>query len=87
MLAPLPPTTYERLGRVEGTGCGSLALGWGAYAFLPIMLNSRLERAHEAALAQKPDATSLVDVKVTERWDWYLLAVTRCTTVAGEAIR
>src|SRR5262245_36583069 len=46
-LAPLPPPTYEPLGRVEGKACGSLALGYGAYAFLPIMLNSRLERARD----------------------------------------
>jgi hypothetical protein len=86
-LAPLPPVTYERLGRVEGTGCGSLAIAWGIWAFIPIRLDSRLERAHRSALAEKPGATALVDVRVSEHWTWYLLALTRCTTVSGEAIR
>jgi hypothetical protein len=86
-LAPLPPASFEKLGQVRATACGSLALGWGAYAFAPIMLNSRLERAHHAALAQRPGATSLIDVRIDENWYWYLLAVTRCTTVSGEAIR
>lgn len=86
-VAPLPPAGYERLGHVEGSGCGSLAIAWGPWAFIPIGLDSRLERARAAALAQRPGATALVDVRITERWYWYFLALTRCITVSGEAIR
>lgn len=87
-VAPLPLTaSYERLGRVEGTGCGSLGLVGSAYYFFPFVLGSRIERAYRYALQEKPGATGLVDVKVTEFWYWWVIATTRCTTISGEAIK
>jgi hypothetical protein len=86
-LAPLPPASYERLGRVEGTGCGSLGLLDPGWYVIPMGLGGRIERARAKALEQKPGATGLVDVRVTEYWFWWVIATTRCTTVTGEAIR
>ena len=88
-IAPLPPEKYEKLGQVTGTACGSLvSLGGGtAYYFLPIMLNSRIDRAYEEALQSTKGATSLIDVTIDEYWLWWVLGTSRCVTITGEAIK
>lgn len=87
MLAPRPPAAYERLGRVEGVGCGS---SWLLLPFdntAEFGYRGRIERARAAALAQKPGATALLDVSVQEHTTWWLIGVTECVTVRGDAIR
>lgn len=88
-IAPSPPEKYEKLGQVTGSACGSLVspLGGTAYYFLPIMLNSRVDRAYEKALQGAPGATALIDVAIDEHWFWWILGTARCVTITGEAIR
>jgi len=88
-VAPLPPEKYEKLGQVTGTACGSLVspAAATAYYFIPIKLNSRVERAYEQALQGAPGATGLIDVTIDEQWFWWILGTARCVTITGEAIR
>lgn len=88
-IAPLAPEKYEKLGQVTGTACGSLVSpGAGtAYYFVPIMLNSRVERAYEEALQSAKGATALIDVTIDEYWLWWVLGTSRCVTITGEAIK
>lgn len=86
-IAPMPPEKYEKLGRVNGSACGSLLGGGTASYILPIMLNSRVERAYEDALQNAPGATALIDVTIHEDWFWWIIGTGRCVTITGEAIR
>lgn len=88
-IAPMPPKKYEKLGQVTGKACGSLvSLGGGtAYYFIPIMLNSRVDRAYEKALQSAPGATALIDVTIEEDWFWWVLGTARTVTISGEAIK
>ena len=80
-------TGIERLGKATGKACGTLGIAGTAYYFIPILLNSRVDRAYRAAVASVPGATGLVDVELSEYWFWWVAATTRCTTITGEAIR
>lgn len=84
---PLPPPKYEVLGPVTGLECGSLVLLGSFLNFIPVQLNSRLERAYEEALNTIPGTTSLVNVDVHEDWFWWILGTTRCTVINADAIR
>lgn len=86
-VAPEPPQSYERLGSAKGSGCGSLGLLATLYYFVPMGLNSRVERAYAKALASVPGATGLVDVVVQENWYWWVIGTVRCVTVTGEAVK
>ncbi|KAF7600004.1 MAG: hypothetical protein CGU28_08835 [Candidatus Dactylopiibacterium carminicum] len=86
-MAPQPPAKYQPLGRAEGQACGALGLLATAYYAIPLGLNSRTERAYEAALESVPGATGLINVEIKEDWAWILLATTRCTTITGDAIK
>ena len=88
-IAPSPPDKYEKLGQVTGKACGSLVSPGGgtAYYFIPIMLNSRVDRAYEEALQGAPGGTALIDVTIEEYWFWWLLGTARCVTITGEAIK
>ena len=50
-VAPEPPPQHTRLGKATGTACGSLGLLATAYYFVPMGINSRVERAYGEALA------------------------------------
>ena len=78
---PLPPANYQTLGRVVGMGCGTQVLG-----FIPILFNSRLERAYQEAVGILPGTVSLIHVDVREDWFWWVLATSRCSLVTGDAI-
>lgn len=84
---PLPPAHYQILGRVEGMGCGTLALVGLVVNFIPFNDSDRLERAYRLAVGTLPGTTSLINVDVREDWFWWGLATTRCTLVTGDAIR
>jgi hypothetical protein len=86
-VSPRPPEKYERLGHATGSACGSLLALATAYYFIPVMLNSRVERAYADAVASVPGATGLVDVTMKEDWTWWLVGTARCVTISGEAIR
>ena len=87
MVAPRPPEKFERLGPAKGTACGSLLIDGTAYNFIPILLNSRVERAYQNALQSVPNATALVNISMQESWFWWAIGSTRCVTITGEAIR
>ena len=82
LVAPRPPAHYERLGTTRGEGCGALLL-----TFIPIEMNSRVERAYADALQRMPGATAVVDVDLTETWYWWVVGVNHCTMLEGIAIR
>lgn len=76
----------EVLGHAQGSACGSLLLGWPVYSFIPAGINSRVERAYERALNSVPGATGLTNITIEDSWAWWLLGISRCFTVEGEAI-
>lgn len=86
-IAPRPPANFERLGATSGKACGSIMIGPTAYNFIPVMLNDRVDRAYQRAVAGVPGATGLVDVEMSEDWLWWVGGSARCTTINGEAIR
>jgi hypothetical protein len=87
IITKTPQENYQRLGKTEGTGCGTMGVISTAYNFLPIFLNDRYERAYAEALGKIPGATGLIDVTLEETWFWWVVGTTRCSTVAGEAIK
>lgn len=82
-----PLDKFEKLGRTEGTACGTMGLVHINLWFVPIALNDRYERAYKEALLKVPGATGLTDVSLEESWFWWVIGTTRCSTVAGEAIK
>lgn len=86
-VARAPPEQYSRLGKAEGSACGSLGIVATAYYFVPMGANSRIDRAYNNALASVPGATGLTDVTIQENWYWWLIGTARCVTVNGEAIK
>jgi hypothetical protein len=86
-VAPQPPTQYQKLGKAEGSSCGSLLLLATAYYFIPVGLNERVATAYQNAVASIPGATALVDVSIQEDWTWWLIGTMRCVTIKGEAIK
>ena len=87
LVAPRPPAKYESLGMTEGTGCGSKWLVIFPIAFVDFGYGGRLQRALNNALDEKPGATALTHLEVTQTSTWWLLGETDCVTVRGEAIR
>jgi len=87
MIAPEPPANYERMGPATGAASGSLGILGTAYYFIPMGLNSRVERAYDAAVASVPGATALIDVTLDEYWVWWIIGTNRTVTITGEAIR
>jgi hypothetical protein len=82
-----PPAKYEKLGKVTGTGTGSLGLLATLYYVVPMGLNSRTEKAYADALLKAPGATGLIDVTYQESWYWWVLGTARKVTISGEAIK
>lgn len=87
MIAPRPPETFEKMGQASGKACGTILIGPTAYNFIPVMLNSRVERAYNQAIGSVPGATSLVNVSLQEMWFWWVIGTVRCVTITGEAVR
>ena len=86
-VAPKPPQQFSRLGRATGSACGSLGVIATAYYFVPMGINSRIERAYNEAVASVPGATGLIDVIIQENWNWWFIGTSRCVTISGEAIK
>ncbi|EQA44285.1 putative lipoprotein [Leptospira broomii serovar Hurstbridge str. 5399] len=73
--------------RVNGEACGFLGLAFTAYNFLPIMHNSRVDRAYSNALMQAPGAVALTNITIEESWTWILLGTLRCLKISGDAVQ
>ena len=86
-IAPMPPKKYEKLGHASGKATGSLGILGTAYYFIPMALNSRIDRAYDNALESVPGATALIDVTFEESWFWWVIGTGRTVTVSGEAIK
>lgn len=86
-VSPQPPEKYEILGKAAGSACGTLFGGPTAYNFIPVLLNSRVERAYQDALASVPGSTALINVTMKEDWLWWAIGSSRCVSITGEAIR
>lgn len=86
-IAPIPPKKYEKLGHASGKASGSLGILGTAYYFIPMALNSRIDRAYDNALKSVPKATALIDVTFEESWFWWVIGTGRTVTVSGEAIK
>lgn len=81
-VAPSIAESSQRLGEVRSEACGSLVLD-----MIPAAFNDRVARAYAQALAQRPGATALVDVTLTERWFYWVFGTTRCATISGVAVK
>ena len=55
--------------------------------FIPIQLDSRVERAYAGASAKAPTATALVNTELWETWTWWFVGITYCTGIEGTPIR
>jgi hypothetical protein len=90
-IMPQPPTKYEKLGHASGSAAGSMlwlpTFLYFDFDFVPIMLNSRVERAYANAVESVPGATGLIDVTIQESWYWWLLGTSRVVSIEGEAIK
>lgn len=86
-IAPQPPAHYETLGPATGKASGSLGILGTAYYFIPMGLNTRVQRAYDNAVASVPGATGLIDVTFDESWFWWIIGTGRTVTISGEAIR
>ena len=86
-ISPTPPAHYENLGPVSGTATGSLGILSTAYYFVPMGINSRVERAYQDALSKAPGATGLINVTYQEDWYWWLIGTARKVTLTGDAIK
>jgi hypothetical protein len=87
IVSPTPPQQFARLGHATGNACGSLGILSLPYYFIPMGLNSRVERAYNNAVASVPEATGLIDVTIQEKWTSWIIATTHCVTISGEAIK
>ncbi len=87
MVAPKPAAAYQSLGRVEGSGCGTMGVISTAYNFIPMGLNGRVQSAYDDALAKAPGATALINTTIQEDWFWWVVGTTRCVKISGEAIK
>jgi len=86
-IAPKPPEKYEKLGHASGKATGSLGILGTAYYFIPMALNSRIDKAYDNALKSVPGATALIDVTFDESWFWWVIGTGRTVTISGEAIK
>lgn len=86
-VAPTPPANYETIGSTTGSSTGSLGVLAAGYYFIPMGLNSRIEKAYQDALANAPGATGLIDVTYQEDWYWWFIGTARKVTVQGTAIK
>jgi hypothetical protein len=86
-IAPRLPEKFEKLGRDEGTACGTMLIGPTGFNFIPVLLNERAERAYDRAVKSVSGATALANVTMREYWYWWVIGSTRCVTIKGEAIR
>lgn len=87
LVSKAPPENFTKLGPVEGEACGSIFVISTAYNFIPIMLNSRVDRAYKEAMKKYPEASTLINITISEDWYWFVLGTARCTTLKGVAIK
>jgi hypothetical protein len=86
-VAPPLPEHYERLGQTSGEACGVLLFYSTLYSVIPVMLNSRVQRAYDDALSHVPGATGLVNTEISESYYWWIIGSSYCTMIEGDGFR
>ena len=86
-IARSAPGDHASLGIAQGTACGSTLFGATLTNFIPLGLNSRVDRAYTNALRSRPGATTLRGVGLSESWFYWIIGTTRCVTITGEAVQ
>ena len=86
-IVPRPPDNAKVIASVEGTGSGTLCIGYSPLSFVPICLNGRVESAYRDALSKAPGATGLRNVTLQEDWYWIVVGTLRYVTITGEAVK
>jgi len=84
---PVKFNTIEKSAGVDqskGRKISASAAGFQLLLFIPISINSRLQRAHQALLAEA-GADQIADVKVTESWTWAFVGTVYRTTLDATA--
>ncbi|RHX84432.1 hypothetical protein [Leptospira stimsonii] len=87
LLQPTLNGTEKTLGLVRGQACGFLGILSPEYYFFPIGQNTKMERAYNEALRQRPGSRAIKNITIEEYWFWAVLGVTQCLTISGEAIQ
>ncbi len=87
LIAPQPPVQYDVLGPAAGTAVGGLYVDGTIWNFVPILLNSRVDRAYRDAVASVPGATGLINVTLQESWYWIVIGTLRVSKIRGDAIK
>lgn len=87
LIQPKLTGNEKTIQRVTGEACGFMGLLATAYYFVPIMQNSRVERAYQNAIAQAPGATGLTNISIEEKWSWVVLGTLRCLKISGDAVK
>jgi hypothetical protein len=80
-VAPMPPPGSVLTREGKGAACGVNLMG-----VIPILVNSRAERAYNQAV-ERAGATGLTDTKVTDRWSYIFVGARFCTYVEGMGFR
>ncbi len=62
------------------------ACGFQLFLFIPISINSRMERAYRQ-LEERAAGDFITDVKVQEKWTYGFVGTTYCTILQARAIR
>jgi hypothetical protein len=86
-LVPITSASAQKVAVVEGSSSGALGVFGTAYYFIPMGLNSRMQRAYDEALSKAPGATGLKNVTLQENWYWFFIGTMRCVTITGEAVK
>lgn len=86
-IVPRPPENAKVIATVEGTGAGTLCIGYPPLSLIPICLNGRMESAYNDALSKAPGATGLKNVTIQEDWYWIVVGTMRYVTITGEAVK
>ena len=87
LIAPKAPKEYKVLGKAKGQSSGSLGILATAYNFIPMGLNTRVEKAYDNAVKSVDGATGLINVTYQEDWYWWFIGTARSVTIEGDAIR
>lgn len=61
------------------------ACGFQLLLFIPISINSRLERAYQD-LKKQAGSDYITDVEVQERWQYGFVGTSHCTTLQAKAV-
>lgn len=79
---PLAPNSYSELGPVQGADCVYYILG-----FIPVSGGNETKDALADALAQRPEATALINITADTYSMNFIVVSNICTQVNGTAVK